>query len=317
MNYDETAPSPIGSNSGSGTEPSLHQLRLFLLMTEELHFGHAAKRAFMTQPAFSKQIKQLEQRLGTRLAERGTRSVQLTTAGQQLLPAITSVIESMDRLQRLAAEHRRQVSGRLALGSIGAESAQPFAHVMLGELRRRHPEITVEIRSLSFSHQFRAVASGEVDAALLHQPVPPDLEAQDLTTGPCVAVLPADDPLAAEGVPPVALAQLADRTFIDIPADASREWWDYWSVNPRPDGTPVRYGPVVNDPEAIFAAVARGQGISFLPCVARHFFPRPGISYVDVTDLHPYTTSLVWAPWNRSRPVVAAIREAARAVTSC
>jgi DNA-binding transcriptional LysR family regulator len=294
-------------------DPSVHQLRLFVVLAEELHFGNAARRVFLTQPALSQQIKMLERRLGTRLVERGTHSVELTSAGQELLPAVTSVIEYMDRLQRLADQHGREVTGHLALGTVGGEAAQPYTHKMLAELRRRHPEITVEIRSLGFSRQFHSVARGDVDAAVLLRPVPPELQTLDLSTDSRVALLPANDPLLADGAP-LTLAQLADRTFVDIAPPIGREWWDNWSVNPRPDGTSVRYGPVVDDVEALMLAVARGQGIAVLPAAARHLYPRPGIAYVDVVDLPACTAALVWASKNRSHPVVAALREAARTI---
>ena len=294
-------------------DPSVHQLRLFVVLAEELHFGNAARRVFLTQPALSQQIKMLERRLGTRLVERGTHSVELTSAGQELLPAVKSVIESMDCLQRLVYEHGRQVTGHLVLGAIGGEAAQPYTHKMLTELRRRHPEITVEIRTLGFSSQFHSVAKGDVDAAVLLHPIPPELQTLNLSTDSRVALLPTSDPLLTDGAP-LTLAQLADRTFVNMAPPVSREWWDYWSVNPRPDGTSVHYGPVVDDVEALMLAVARGQGIVFLPTAARHLYPRPGITYVDVADLPAYTAALVWAPKNRSRPVVSALREAARTV---
>lgn len=295
----------------------MHQLRLFVALAEELHFGNAARRVFLTQPALSQQIKMLEQRLGTRLVERGTHAVELTFAGEKLLPAVRSVLESMDRLHALADGHGREVSGHLVLGVIGGEGAQPYTHDMLAELRRRYPEITVEIRSLGFSDHFHSVARGDVDAAVLVQPIPPELQALNLHTGPRIVVLPADDPLVADGAP-VTLAQLADRTFMNIAPPVSHEWWDKWwhnwSLDPRPDGTPVRYGPAVDDIEALMHSIAQGQAIAFLPEAARRIYPRPGIAYVDVADLPGYTAALVWAPKNRSLPVVTALRDAARAI---
>lgn len=292
----------------------MHQLRLFLMLAEEdLHFGNAARRMFMTQPAFSKQIKGLEDRLGTRLVERGTRSAELTPAGKALHPAFLSVVEAMDRVRRIAGEQGRQLGGRVVLGAVGGESAQPYTHAMLTELRRKHPGIGVEIRTLGFAEQFRAVADGDVDAAVLFPPVPPGLRTLELATQSRVAALPDSDPLAVDGAGSVTLRELRNHTFIDMPKEVCREWWDSWSVNPRPDGTPVRYGPAVSDVEALMLAVGRGQGIVFLPAAARHLYPRPGITYVDVPDLPPVTSVLVWAAKNHSLPAVAALRAAARA----
>lgn len=304
----------MADSRASRGDPSVRQLRLFVVLAEELHFGKAARRVFLTQPALSQQVKNLERRLGTRLVERDTHYVGMTPAGEELLPAIQSVLASVDHLRRLADEHSRHVSGHLVLGVIGGEGAQPYTHEMLAELRRRHPRITAEIRSLDFVNQFRAVASGDVDAAVLLHPIPPEFQTLDLATDSRVAVLPADDPLAADGMAPLALAQLADRTFLDTPPTLNHEWWNFWSVNPRPDGASVRYGPVLRDAEALMLAVARGEGIIFFPSAARRIYPRPGIAYVDVADLSSCTAALVWAPKKHPRPVLTALLEAARTV---
>lgn len=295
-------------------DPSIRQLRLFLVLTEELHFGNAARREFLSQSALSQQIQVLEQRLGIPLLERNTRSVELTPAGEALLPAVRSVIESMEKLQHQADLQHRKVTGHLVLGVMGGEGTQPYTHEMLAELRRRHPEVTVEIRSLDFAQHFDAVADGTVDAALIEQPVPPGLQTLDLYTHPRVVVMSADDPLARPDGPPVTLADLNDYTYIDMPPGTCHDWWEKWCINPRPDGTSLRYGPVVHDMEAIFLAAARGEGIIFLPDPSEGLYPRPGIAFVEVTDLPPSTSTLAWAPGNRSRPAVAALREAARAV---
>lgn len=309
---DRRSPSPDpGQGQGRRADPTASQLRMFLALAEELHFGNAARRMFLSQSALSQQIRELERRLGVRLVERSRHSVELTPAGQALHPAIKHASDSVDGLQRLADRHRRQVSGHIVLGVIGAEASQPHTVAMLAELRRLHPGLTVEFRSLDYAIQFSAVASGDVDAAVLMRPVPAELQTLDLATGPTVAVLPADDPLSeAEG--PVTLARLSDRTFIDFPPGTDPECRNGWCVDPRPDGTPVRYGPTANDVETVIMTVAQGDGIFFLPAIARELFPRPGVRYVDVADLPDWTSALVWTPQSHSSPIVTALREAAR-----
>lgn len=302
--------SPLAARN-SRREPSSHQLRLFLILVQERHFGRAAARMFMTQPAFSQQIRALEERLGVRLVDRTSHSAELTEAGMNLLPDIQAVIEAVDRLRRNSDLHARQIGGHLTLGSIGAESAMPYTEAILTELHRRHPQITVELRALDLVEQTEALMTGDVDAAFLRIPVPPHFQTLQLATEPRVVCLPADDPLAAQSQ--LTLAQLAGHLVADVPQGAPREWWDDWTVNPRPDGTQVRYGPVAADIEAILLAVARGQAIAFLPAAARRLYPRPGVAYRDVTDLAHSTAVLVWLPKNRDRLTVAALRAAARA----
>ncbi|MEV0606853.1 LysR family transcriptional regulator [Polymorphospora rubra] len=297
---------------GTQTDPSVHQLRLLLVLAEELHFGRAAARLFMTQPALSRQIKALEDRLAIRLVERTTRTVQLTSAGRALLPAVREAVSAMDLLRREADTHGRTLTGRLSIGSIGAEAAMPFTRAILDELRIRHPDLDVRMSSLNFADHIGALVSGDVDVVFLRPPAPPGIGLLHLATEPRVACLSADDPLAA--APRLTLAELAGHTFLDVPPEAPRIWWDFWAVNPRPDGTPVRFGPVVADMEGLLHAVSRGEGICFLPAAAREFYPRPGIAYRDVVDLPPSTSALAWLDGNRDQPAVAAIRHAARKV---
>ncbi|WP_059007702.1 LysR family transcriptional regulator [Streptomyces specialis] len=305
----------VGAKSGpldvdARREPSPHQLRLFLVLAEELHFGRAAARLFMTQPALSQQIRALETRLGVPLLDRTSRTVALTPAGLTLLPEAQAIVEAMARLRRRADTHAREIRGHLVLGFIGAESAMPHTHAVLTELHGRHPRISVEMRMLDFVDQIDALNNGDVDAAFLRPPLPSGIQSLHLATEPRVACLPSDDPLAGGG--PLLLEQLAGHAVVDLPPRTPRVWRDYWAIDPRPDGTPARFGPVVADLEAMLHVVAGGRAMSFLPASARRLFPRPGVAYVDLADVSPCTSALAWAPHKRAQPAVAALREAAR-----
>src|SRR5690606_34375811 len=93
-----------------------------------------------------------------------------------------------------------------------------------------------------------------------------------------------------------------------------RAWWDHWTVNPRPDGSPVPFGPVVTDLEALLLAVAQGEGIALLPAAARELYPRPGLGYADIAGLPPVAAALAWLPARSECRSVAALCEAARTV---
>ncbi|RKN50519.1 LysR family transcriptional regulator [Micromonospora endolithica] len=292
-------------------EPSLHQLRLFLVLAEELHFGRAAQRLFLSQPALSQQIRALEDRLDVELLHRSSRQVRLTPAGQALIPRARDSVAAMTRLQAVASAYSRTTRGKLRIGAIGGEAFMPYATAILTELSNRHPGITVEIRSVDFVEQVYALPRGDVDAAFLRPPLPSGLRGLHLSTEPRVACLPADDPLVTQA--PLTLAQLADRVVVDVPIPELRQWWDFWTVNPRPDGGAVRYGPVAGDMEALLSAVARGRAIAFLPAEARFDYTRRGVAYVDVVDLPPSTAALAWLP-RHDNPALTALLQAARTV---
>ncbi len=292
-------------------EPSVHQLRLLLALAEELHFGQAAARMFISQPALSQQIRALEERVGVTLMERGAGRVRLTPAGRAVAEQSRVVVEGLDRLLQVADSHAGAVTGRLRIGSLGAEAALPHAGMVLTHLHHHHPHLEVEVRNLGFIQQFHALASREVDAAFLRGPLPPGLQCFQLATESRVVCLAADDPLAGEQR--LTLAQLADRVVVDMPREVPRDWWDHLTVNPRPDGTAVCFGPVVRDTETMVLTVLQKRAITFLPASARRLYPRPGLVYVDVPELGESVSFLAWLPANRDLPAVRALRAAAHA----
>lgn len=283
------------------------------MLSEELHFRRAAARLFITQSALSQQIRDVERRLGVALFERTSRAVVLTAAGRALLPEARAAVDAVTRVRRIAAAQARRLSGQLVVGTIGAEAAMPHTRAVLRTLLERHPRVAVQVVSLNFADHLAALVRQEVDVMFLRPPVPDGIEVHHLATEPRVACLPAGDPLAA--LPSVSLAQFAGRPVVSVPDEVPRVWWDFWAVDPRPDGSAVRYGPVATDMESLLHAVADGEAMCFLPAAARDLFPRPGISYVDVTDLTPCSAALAWLAERRGDPTVAAVREAARAVT--
>ncbi|MFM9595117.1 LysR family transcriptional regulator [Streptomyces scabiei] len=294
-------------------EPSIHQLRLYLALSEELHFGRAAARLFITQPALSQQIRELERRLGVRVVERTSRTLTLTDAGQALLPEARAAVTAVDRLRRVADAQLRQISRRLVVGTMGAEASMAHTRAVLALLQERHPGTSVQLVNLGFGDHMAALAQQEADVVFLRPPVTDDIELHHLATEPRVACLSTGHPLAV--LPRLTLAQLADVPVVDMPEQVPRLWWDFWAADPRPDGSRVRYGPVVTDMESLLHTVAAGEAMCFLPKAAREYFPRPGIRYIDVADLIPSTSALAWLRRRRSEITIKAIRQAAQEAT--
>ncbi|MEV5357116.1 LysR family transcriptional regulator [Streptomyces sp. NPDC052693] len=314
MTAGRTVEGDLSLSTSVSREPSIHQLRLYLTLSEELHFSRAAARLFITQPALSQQIKDLEKRLGVRLVERGRRAVTLTEAGRALLPEARAAVAAVDRLRSAADAQMRQVSGRLIVGTMGAEASMAHTRAVLGLLQDRHPHMTVQLVNLGFGDHLAALAQQEADVVFLRPPVTDDIELHHLATEPRVACLSADHPLAT--LPRLTLAQLSGVPVVDMPGQVPRLWWDFWAVDPRPDGSPVHYGPVVTDMESLLHMVAAGEAMCFLPAAAREYFPRPGVSYIDVIDLAPSTSALAWLRRRRSEPTIKAIRQAAHEAAS-
>ncbi|MGW8376975.1 LysR family transcriptional regulator [Streptomyces sp. ODS28] len=298
---------------GRHSAPSTHQLHLFLTLATELHFRRSARRVFLSQGAFSQQISALERRLGLSLVDRTTRRVALTGAGSALVPYARAVLSAVDDLQRAVREVRRGSPGPMTLGSFEATASLPPVPAILDALRSRTPGLGIQLTCQGFAECPYALVNGLVDAAFTFLPVPEGVQTRTVATGPRCAAISSADPLAGRGT--LTLADLAARPVIGWAPGVPGAWREQWSADPRPDGSRARCsGHEVAGYESALPLIALGEGIQFVPSVARELYPRPGVSYVEVTDLPPCTAVLAWLPERRDDPRVAALRHAADAV---
>ncbi len=284
------------------TDPSTHQLRLLLALAEELHFGRAARRMYISQPALSRQIRALEESLGVTLVERSTRHVELTAAGQALLPRIRAVVDAVEDLCDSASATAHAGSRQVALASY--MSALPALRILFDGLRERNggPEVTWQ--DVDNVEQFTALREGRVDAVVCYGPVPTGIRTLALGTEPRFVCLPDSHPLATRES--VSLSELAGLPVIGFSPHVDREWRQFWAADPRPDGTPVRYTHhAATTLESCVSHAGLGHGIRFISESCRALMPRPGVRYVAVTDLPPCTAVLAWPA---SRRPTAALR---------
>ena len=145
----------------------LRQLRAFVAVATEGHFGRAAARLNLTQPGLTLRIQALEKELGTQLLERSAREVQLTAAGTLLLPHAKSLLRIEDRALRELKDQGDGVAGRLRISylSYGAVS---FPGRLIAEFRRRHPTLQVHTTSGHSGLNAERLRDGAVDAAFVH-----------------------------------------------------------------------------------------------------------------------------------------------------
>src|SRR4051812_12945985 len=172
--------------------------RQFAAVAEELHCGRAARSLHMTQPPLTQAIAQLERLLGVRLFERTKRSVQLTAAGEALLPQVR---ELLTRAQALPAQAHAAAGGELGRLRIAFVSTVGYALLpqWLRAFRARHPQVQMELIEATGDVQLEAFARGGIDAGLmLHSPgfAPRGLSHRRVAHEPLVLALPAAHPLA-------------------------------------------------------------------------------------------------------------------------
>lgn len=149
----------------------LGQLRCFVAVVEELHFGRAAERLHMTQPPLSRQIQILEQRVGTQLLNRSNRTVGLTPAGRAFFPEAVSILQRADAAALLARRIAAGGSGSLNIGFTAAAGYSVLPDV-LRRIRLRFPDTVISLKELVSTVQLDALNAGEIDIGLnraIHQ----------------------------------------------------------------------------------------------------------------------------------------------------
>ena len=190
-------------------------LRPFVTLADELHFGRAAERLHVTQPALSQQIARLERQLGVRLFERTRTQVELTEAGTAMVAPARTAVDAADAAEDVARSHAAGEGGELRLGL--SPGTHYVAQALLAEFARRRPNVRVRARQDSSGVLAEQVADGRLELALGFCTAPVDgVVCEPLRDEPAVVAVAGDHPLAARDH--VALADLAGETFALVDA---------------------------------------------------------------------------------------------------
>ncbi|MFF7995010.1 LysR substrate-binding domain-containing protein [Kitasatospora xanthocidica] len=188
----------------------LRQLRCFVAVAEELHFGRAAERLLLGQPAVSQQVRRLERELKVELFDRSPRHVRLTAAGERFLPAARDVLAAEDAARALGADLAAAVAvpAVLRLGTVTGLGER--LDLILDTYQRRAPGVRVELRAAPVRERLALLAEGRLDAAFVRGAVPgnsTDLRFLPVWQDELVLALPARHALARRAE--VDLADLA------------------------------------------------------------------------------------------------------------
>lgn len=256
------------------------ELRYFVAIAEELHFGRAAQRLGIAQPPLSRAIRQLERRMGVALLTRGSRGVALTGSGEVLLhegrKALEAVAAAARRAQRAGEDPRLVLvmkagaDGGLLPDILSGYGAEPGA-------------MRVEVVVCGIGEQAPLLRQGRADVGLLHPPHDDTsgFDTEELLIQGQVAVLPAGHPLA--GRPAILLDDLRGETM------------------PRwPGAQSTGDGPLVRDSAQLMQLIALGRTVAVLPESVRAHLRRDLVA-VPVVDAPLTRVVLAWPAGSRSR----------------
>lgn len=260
---------------------ALKRVGAFVAVADELHFGRAAARLHIAQPALSQQVRQLEADLGLTLLERTTRRVGLTVDGAAFLPHARRLLVTAGDVWRAAEELRVGARGRLRLGFVDS-TAYEFVPSFLHRFRAAWPDVDVELHTMSSDEQARALVDGTIDIGIGRTvPVRPVVEADVLGHDALLVAVPGDHPIAGQSS--VRLGRLCDDTFVGFSRESSPSL--HAEVRALMLAHDVRYDPAIEATEytTIVGLVAAGEGIALVPAGVRRL-QLPNVAYVDIAD---------------------------------
>ncbi|KUF17228.1 LysR family transcriptional regulator [Streptomyces silvensis] len=280
-------------------------LRHFTAVAREGDLARAARRLCLSQPALTRQLRQLETRLGTELFTRTPAGLALTDAGTALAAAAPAVLDAwgaaLSATRGAAARAERVLRVGFVAGAVDGGCA--LARRIVAEFTRRRPGWRVRLAQAAADDPTAGLAAGTADAALLRLPFPGQdrLDVRVLVTEERWVALPAAHRLAARAE--VDFADLLDEPFVAGPPEPAL-WRDYWLAADERDGRPAKIGAVAHDARAWLRAVAEGHGVGLtLPSAARSC-PRADVVHRPVRGVSPSVVGVACTRGAQVPPVV-------------
>jgi DNA-binding transcriptional LysR family regulator len=245
----------------------LTHLRCFVAVAEELHFGRAAARLYMTQPPLSRQIHLLEEALGLKLFDRHSRSVRLTEAGRVYYVDALKILRLSEQANDSARRVARGDAGRVTLG-FTAVSGYQLMPELISAAKEALPDITVVLKEMVSVQQAKALDTHEIDLGLMRPPFALEgMASCHLVREPLLVAMRPSHPLAAHDT--IAAAALAGEAFVMYSADGGKYFHDRIAGLLAAAGVKVNNVQFIDQTHTVVALVRAGIGIAIVPASAR------------------------------------------------
>lgn len=290
----------------------LRHLRYFLAVADELHFGRAAERVHVAQPAISQQIRRLEAEIGTELFHRNRREVRLAPAGEALRDYAVRAIDEVNGGVEAARRAARGEIGNLTVGFLET-AASTIVPRAVRQFRAARPDVNLTLRELGVGAQIDDLQAGRLDVGIIRPPADSDdLVFERIIDEELIAAVPSGHPLAGRD-------QITARTVVDQPLVLlSREvvpglYDQVLAIRQEESGS----GAIAQEAtsiQAVLGLVSAELGISVMPASVRSL-SREGVEFVAIRSAHR-SALLTARRRDDDSPVVEAFLAAARAAAS-
>ena len=281
------------------------EIKAFLALADHLHFGRAADQLNLTQPALSKQIQRLEQKVGGPLVTRGYREVRLTPAGAALLgrarPLWRDGVATLEAAQ-MAAQGRL---GTLRIG-FGIATILDLLPSALLRFRSAYPGVELRVRDMSTPGQLQALMRGDLDVGFVRLPVDdPRIVARPILHERLVAALGPKSPWR----PRAGLASVAAEPFITIARTMSASFYDHVVAVCRAAGFTPNIVQEASELFTVLMLVRAGMGVALVPS-ASVFRGVPGVRVRPIAPREAaWDIGIAWSAERRDEPLIGAFVE--------
>ena len=274
----------------------LRELRVFITLAEELHFGRSAGRLGLTQSRVSQSLRELERKLGGQLFHRTSRRVALTPLGERFRDALEPAYDGLVRVLESTYSANGSLEGTLRLGLLYPTAGGPHMTAIIAAFERRHPGCEVRLTEIMLDDPLGPLRRGEIDVMACRLPIDrPDLVVgPTLSTEPRVLEVARDHPLA--GREQVSIEDVADYHVAPM-SGYPEEMLAAVIPHRTPGGRPIRRRRLRHSPRTAYefeALVARGSIVHPTVPSFAEYFGHPDIVHVPIHDMPPASTGLVW-----------------------
>jgi DNA-binding transcriptional LysR family regulator len=274
----------------------LRELRLFLALAEELHFGRTADKLQLTPSRVSQSLRALEQKLGAQLVHRTSRRVELTPFGERFLADVSPAYDQLAGVLERTNVAARSLEGTLRLGLLSGPAGGTYLVEIVREFEALHPESNVEVIQTAWDNPVARLRDNDVDLMATWLP----LEQPDLVVGPTltrqprVLAVPPDHPLSKRDA--VDVEELADHRIFRV-EDWPRELREAVTPSRTPGGRAIPGTRIpIGERELLELPVRLARSKLVLPTVASaaRYFVDPDVVFVPIKGMPPLRSALVW-----------------------
>ena len=279
----------------------LRHLRYFVAVGEEQHYGRAAQRLRVAQPALSRQIQDLEDEVGFKLFERLPRGVKLSLAGKLFLEDARRILHQVNEATRRAARVAQGRSGTLRIGFMENASWHGVVPDSLRQFRERHPDAELKLNPASSADQIEEIRSGRVDAGFVYNILKDEAELDQLSVAMEHLKLAVPKGHTLSRITRLRLRDLVNVPFIWFPRREGPAFYDRLMQECYRGGLKSPHITQEAGNEAtVLSLVSHGMGVGWINETALWRCPK-NVVILTVTDLHiPLPMVLLWRKDNRS-----------------